>query len=176
MSVSVSYARVLGVRTVEGRTLLDVAVQTDEGEIRPGEIDGTNVVFADSLVVGIVTGSRDSGQTFRPMRHAGGGGSGNLKPAIIVSSRPIGEDLFEYQIKGVLPIVDDGGDDVGSARSWEIDEASPIETAYNTAERVPFNGFSSNPVATGTGVLVSKLLGYNYFSMSNVEGACQGPP
>ncbi len=96
MGVGVSYARVLSARTVNGRVLYDIAVQTDAGEIRPGEIDGTGAVFADSLIVGMVTGTAEGGSQFRPMRV--GGGSSAVR-GIITGRTALGADRFEYRWK-----------------------------------------------------------------------------
>jgi hypothetical protein len=94
-----TYARVKSTRKVGETTLLDIAVQTENGEIHPGEIVAGGYVTADSLIVGML-----AGRDFKPMRQASGRqASADIVFAKITGASSVGYGEYEYQWIEVEP-------------------------------------------------------------------------
>lgn len=155
-----TYARVKGTRTVGETTLLDIAVQTDEGEIHPGEIVAGGYVTAGSLIVGMLVG-RD----FEPMQQGEGqrsGGSGFVR-ARITDSSSIGYGKYEYEWVEVEPADGAGSySDVENGKSSTED--GPLRNSIevpNESDSVLGSGINTenlpanfNPVPIGNGAVV----------------------
>lgn len=94
-----SYARVKSTRKEGETTLLDIAVQTDNGEVDFGEIVAGGFVTADSLIVGMMVG-----REFKPMRQAAGRqASADIVFAKITGASSVGYGEYEYQWVEVVP-------------------------------------------------------------------------
>lgn len=130
MTVGLSYARVLSARKVNDRTLLDIAVQTDAGEVRPGEIEAGGFVTANSLILGAMIGDE-----FVPMR-SGGGRRATIIRAMVDSVESITYGRYRYAWTEVEP---------GTAPG----EYTPVSGGRNSIDDGPlYNGMEA-PNASG---------------------------
>ena len=186
---SLTFARIVEARTVGDRVLYDIAVQTASGEVRLGSIEAGGLVFADGLIVGMLTGSADSGQTFRPMRQ--GGSVETFVRARITGAVAESYGKYDYAWVEVEPDASNVGEYIdktdgrnsgtaGVARNMnEFSNAagSTLGSGINAAN-LP-SGFSPVPVGVGAVVRLYGPYGdavpwWEFEVSGHVDGTCGG--
>ena len=141
-----------------------------------GSIESGGLVFADGLVVGMLTGSPDGGRTFRPMRQ--GGVAPISRRAIITGRFAEGGSRWRYEVRfAVGPHSPDG---------WELDPDSVPFSAYQPleGEAVPgtlasgintnnLQGFIPVSLPVGAKVIVDRVDGEWYIRATQaIDGSC----
>jgi len=184
---ALTFARIVEARTVSDRVLYDIAVQTASGEVRLGSIEAGGLVFADGLIVGMLTGSADSGQTFRPMRQ---GGSSTFVRARITGAVQTFFGQWDYTWVEVEPASSPGqyGEKTGGRNSSADGVArnsmetgngagSTLGSGVDTGNLPP--GFEPVPIGTNAIVRLSGPFGdaspwWEFEASPHVDGTCGG--
>lgn len=187
LPVALTFARIVDTRTVNDRVLYDIAVQVEGGELRMGSIESGGLVFADGLVVGMLTGSPDGGRTFRPMRQ---GVSSSFVRARITGAVQTFFGQWNYTWVEVEPAASPGqyGEKVGGRNSSANGIArNSMETGNGAGSTLGSGVDTSNlptgfePVPIGTGAIV-RLVGpfgeaspwWEFEASPHVDGTCGG--
>lgn len=188
LPVALTFARIVDTRTVNDRVLYDIAVQVEGGELRMGSIESGGLVFADGLIVGMLTGSPDGGRTFRPMRQ--GAGSESFVRARITQAASNGFGRWDYSWVEVQPgIVPGVYEDKPNGRNSAANgiAINTIEVPNSSGGTLGSGVNSSNlpagffPVAVGAGAIV-RLSGpfgdntpwWEFELSTHVDGTCGG--
>lgn len=189
LPVALTFARIVDTRTVNDRVLYDIAVQVEGGELRMGSIESGGLVFADGLIVGMLTGSPDGGRTFRPMRQ--GGSVQASTRARITGSAVAAYGQWDYTWVEVIPDPDNVGEyldkpegrtsaTAGVARNMnEVGNqvGGTLGSGIN-ANNLP-SGFAPVPVGVGAVVMLYGPYGdatpwWEFELSGHVDGTCGG--
>lgn len=182
-----TFARVKSARKVGDTTLLNIAVQTEGGEVSPGEIVAGGFVTGDSLIFGAMVGDK-----FVPWRNGRSVSSGATTYARITGSNSLGGGRFRYQWEEVVPDPDNPGEYISPDSPRDSDNDgfayNGMETP-NTSGGILGSGVNSDtlpagfaPVRVGLGAVV-EITGpfgegssawWTFSVSTHVDGQCSG--
>lgn len=175
-----TFARIVSVREVNDRTFYDIAVQTEAGEIRPGEIEAGSYVFGDGLIFGAMVGDE-----FKPWRSRSR--TATIIRARIDGSSNIGNGRFRYDWTEVEPGSTPGtytarsrnsGSDGYLYNGMEVPNDGGVLGSGIRRVNIP-QGFAPVPLADGAVVWIEGPFGdtekwWDFSVSTHVDGSCGG--